>query len=235
MYQGSGPSVSDVLGSLAGIVAVVALLAVVGLLVIVVVANRAEPDPNGRRPQAVYFFGVSFVTVITTVFGSTLVVSSLLRFIGSHSGPIADSVARVVVLGGLVMLFSGVLLVTHVRRGTDLASADASTPAGPSRRVAQSYVSAVSFLAVLTLLVTAVLGVYLILSLAGPGIFGAFGGRAHAARYLIEDVYVGLLMVLIVWTHRLIVPPGLRFLRPRAPGQLPGPAGNAGAFAPSSA
>lgn len=233
VYQTSG---TDILGSLAAIVVVFALLALVGILVIVVVANRAEPDPNGRRPQAVYFFGVSFVTIIISVIGSTLVVSSLTRFIGSHASPIADSVTRAVVLGGLITVFSGTVLMTHVRRGTDLAVSDPPAPGGPSRRVAQSYVSAVSFLAVLTLLIAAIAAIYIVLAIAAPGVFGSLGGRAHAGRYLIEDVYVGLLMVLILWTHRQIVPPGLRFLGPSGSHRVRGPSGiDAGAVVPPSA
>ena len=58
----SGPSA---LGILADVLSVVVVLALVGLLVIIIIANRADPDPSGRRPQSVYFFAVSFVTLLT--------------------------------------------------------------------------------------------------------------------------------------------------------------------------
>lgn len=102
-------------GAFVDLFAIVIVLALVGAFVIIVVANRADPDPTGRRPQSVYFFAVSFVTVLTSIVGSTVIVAALTRFIGSHSSPISDSVARTVVLGGLITLISVVLLVTHPR------------------------------------------------------------------------------------------------------------------------
>jgi hypothetical protein len=200
-------------GLSAGILIVVALLAVLALLgvfVIIVVANRADPDPSGRRPQSVYFFAVSFVTIMTSIIGSTVVVSALVRFIGSHPNPISDSVARTVVLGGLITLVSTGLLVTHLRRGLTLALADPESTT-PSRRIAQTYVAAVAFVVVVVLLVVTVLSVYLICALAGPGVFGSLGGRAIAGRYLIASVYVGAVSLTILWTHRNLVPPGLHF------------------------
>jgi hypothetical protein len=214
VYHGSGTSIGTALGSLIGVVAVVALLALVGILVIVVVANRADPDPSGRRPQSVYFFGVSFITIIVSVIGSTIIVSSLVRLVGTHDTPIANSVIRVVVLGALITVFAMALLVTHLRRGINLALAGPASNPSPSRRVGQSYVSAVAFLAVLVLLIVAVLSVYVILVIAAPGVFGSFGGRAHATRYLIEALYVGGVMVVILLTHSNLVPPGLRFVQP---------------------
>ena len=46
------------------------VLAVIGIFVVVVVANRADPDPAGRRPLTVYCFGVSFFSVFAILFGS---------------------------------------------------------------------------------------------------------------------------------------------------------------------
>ena len=51
-------------------VAVVAGIGVLGLFVllfvIIVVANRAEPDPRGLRPLSVYLFSMSFVMLQIT-------------------------------------------------------------------------------------------------------------------------------------------------------------------------
>ena len=58
---------------------------VVGILIIVVVANRAEPDSTGRRPLAVYFFGMSFIAVFLTLFGTYAIVLGLVQLIGSHA------------------------------------------------------------------------------------------------------------------------------------------------------
>lgn len=209
----SGPSVFSIL---ADVLSVVAVLAFVGLFVIIIIANRADPDPSGRRPQAVYFFAVSFVTLLTSVVGSSMVVFALVQLIGHHPGggshSVADSVARTATLGGLVTVVSLALLIVHLRRGMDLVRSS-TEPISPTRRVAQSYVSGVGFLAIIALLVVTVLAVYLLFAIAGPGVFGSFGGRVPSLRYLIDAVYVGAVAVAILRTHRNLVSPGLHFFR----------------------
>jgi hypothetical protein len=182
--------------------------AIIGLFIIIVVANRAEPDPTGHRPQSVYFFAVSFVTLVTTIIGSIVVVFSVVDLVGHHGSGIGNAIARAVVIGGLITLLSGALLRIHLRRGVALVGSD---PASPSRRVAQSYVSGVAFLSVLILLVVTILSVYLLFALGGPGVFGSFGGRTPALRDLIDAVYVGLVAVTVLLTHRNLVTPGLQF------------------------
>ena len=58
---------------LLSLLGLVVILTVVGVLVIVIVSNRADPDPSGRRPLSVYLFGISFVTLLTAVIGSAVV------------------------------------------------------------------------------------------------------------------------------------------------------------------
>jgi hypothetical protein len=206
----------SLVGVLIGLLGLVVLLAVVGVFVIVVAANRAEPDPSGRRPLSVYLFATSFIALIAAVVGSVTVVSSLVQLIGSHPGisrpgihPIGDAAARGAVLGGLITLVSVAILFVHLRRGLLFARADGE--AGPSQRVARSYVAAVAFLSVLVLLAATVMGIYLLFEIAGPGIFGAGGGRIPAVRNLIVVAYVGLVAAFILHTHRDLVTPGLRF------------------------
>lgn len=199
---------TDIFGSLIAIIAAVAVASLLGVFVIIVVANRADPDPTGRRPRAVYHFFVSFVTVLTAVGGSLLAVWSLLMLVGTHDTPLGDDIARALVLGGLVTLVSLVLLTTHRRRGLELARAGADST-DPSRRVAQSYVAAISFIFVLVLLVTTVLSAYLVFALIGPGVFGSFGGRSDAFRDLLDAVYLLVLSALVLATHRHLLPPGL--------------------------
>ena len=219
----SGFGLAPILGVLAEVLAIFAVLAIVGVFVIIVVANRADPDPSGRRPQSVYYFAVSFVTIGISIIGSAAVVAALVEIVGSHPSSITNSVARTVVLGGLVTLISVALLITHLRRGLVLARDDAELP-NPSRRVGQSYVAAVAFLSVMALLVMTVLSVYLIFVIAGPGVFGSFGGRGTATRFLVEAVYIAAVAGVVLWTHRNLVPPGLPIFR-SAPGpDDPGPA-----------
>ena len=203
------------LGAVAGVIvevaALLALMAIVGFFVIIVVANRAEPDPTGRRPQSVYFFAVSFVTLVTAIMGSIVIVVSMVQLIGHHGGSVVDAPSRADVLGALIMLVSFFLLRTHLRQGVALVGPDASSP---SRRVGQSYVSAVSFLSMVVLLFASVAVAYLVFALAGPGVFGSFGGRTPAWRYLIDALYVDAAAAVVLVTHRNLVSPGLHLFSP---------------------
>jgi hypothetical protein len=227
---GLGPFV----GVLLVVLAIAVMLAVVGIFIIVVVANRADPDPSGRRPQSVYFFAVSFVTILTAVIASSVIVIALTLLIGSHPTPIADSIARVVVLGGLITLVSLALLITHLRQGLILAR-EGGDATNPSRRVGQTYVSVVSFVMVIILLVVIVLSTYLVFALIGPGVFGSFGGRSHLVRYLIDAVYIGVVAGVVLGTHRNLLTPGLHlFERRTATGSPPpSPMGSDPPFRPS--
>ena len=220
-----GNGVSSGAGILIGVLAVVVVLAIVGVFVIVVVANRAEPDPNGRRPFTTYLFGVSFVTLWTAVVGSIGVVSSLVRLIGKDSAsgpgihPVGDSVARNVVLAGLVLIVSLAVLVVHLRKGLEYARAEGH-PAGPSGRVAQTYVAAVAFVSILVLVIAVVVAMYTLFQLVAPGAFAASGGRVGAARTLINSGYVALVLVVVLGAHRALVSPGIQVLdlwKPRQP------------------
>jgi hypothetical protein len=206
---GGGLGLGTVFEGLLEVLGVLILVAVVGIFVIIVVANRADPDPSGRRPQSVYYFAVSFITLATSIIGSAVVVIGLVRLVGHHSGSITNSTARTVVIGGLIALVSLFLLVTHLRRGLVLARAEDVLPS-PSQRVGQSYVAAVAFVAMLTLLVTGVVIAYLVIALIGPGVFGAFGGRVASFRYLIVAAYLGLVALAVLQTHRNLLEPRLR-------------------------
>jgi hypothetical protein len=207
-------------------------VAIVGLFIIIVVANRADPDATGHRPQSVYFFAVSFVTLVTTTIGSIVVVFSVVALVGHHSPNIGNAIARAVVIGGLITVMSGALLRTHLRRGVALVGPDA---ASPSRRVAQSYVSAVAFLSVLILLVVSILAVYLVFALAGPGVFGSFGGRTSTLRDLIDAAYVGLVAGTVLLTHRNLVSPGIRYFGANGPRGSRGARGGRGKHAHADA
>jgi hypothetical protein len=184
----------------AGIFAGLAAISLVVLVfIIIVVANRAEPDPRGLRPQSVYLFGMSFVTLMVTYTGTTLVVTSLLSFIGSHSSPIADGVARTVVIGGILVLIGGGALAFHGRKGIGNARGD-GTPDGPNARILHTYASVVTFVFTVTLLVTFGVAVYILFQLVGPGIFGG-GNRTGSLRTLLDLVYVMLASGFVIMQH----------------------------------
>ena len=222
--QSAGLSLGTFLGIFVDLLAVLAVLSLVGIFVIIVVANRADPDPSGRRPQSVFYFAVSFVTLATTVLGSALVVAGVAVLIGNHSNSVSNAAARAILFGGLVTLVSAFLLTLHLRRGLALARADGEAQ-GPSHRVGQSYVSSVSFVSVLTILVLGVFSVYLIFALAGPGLFGSLGSQSDTVRVLVVSTYLCVVAEIVLWTHRNLVKPelvlfspGLGQVRPEAAG-----------------
>jgi hypothetical protein len=215
LSQSAGLSLSTFLGIFVDLFAVLAVLSLVGIFVIIVVANRADPDPSGRRPQSVFYFAVSFVTLATTVLGSAVVVSGVVVLVGNHSHSVSNSAARAIVFGGLVTLISAFLLTLHLRRGLALARADRESQ-GPSQRVGQSYVSSVAFVSVLSLLVLGVFSVYLIFAIAGPGVFGSLGSRSDTVRVLIVAAYLCVAAATVLWTHRKLVKPDLDLFGPES-------------------
>jgi hypothetical protein len=207
LSQSTGLGIASFAGILLDFLAIMIILSLVGVLVIVVVSNRADPDPRGRRPQSVYYFAVSFVTLAVSVISSAVVVTGVDVLIGNHSNAVSNAAARVILVGGLTTIVSLVLLLTHLRRGLDLARTDPSS--GPSRRVGQSYVASVAFVSVLSFLVLFVFSVYLIFALVAPGLFGSFGGRSDAVRVFVVALYL-MLAAEVVWaTHRKLVSPTL--------------------------
>ena len=110
---------SHLAGFTGGIFAVIAVglaLFSVFLLVpiIIIVANRAEPDQRGLRPHSVYLFGMSFVTLQLTFAGSVLIITSLFSVIAPHVSPLTNSIAREVVIGGLLVVLFGAALLLHL-------------------------------------------------------------------------------------------------------------------------
>ncbi len=184
------------------------VLSLIGVFVIVVVSNRADPDPSGRRPQAVYYFAVSFVTLSIAVVASAAVVAGIDALVGHHSNAVTNAAARAILVGLLATLMAGTLLVVHLRRGLGLVRQDTQPPA-PSRRVGQSYVSSVAFVSVLSILILFVFSVYLIFALAAPGVFGSLGSQGNSAHVLVVAVYLWILSWVVLETHRRLVSPAL--------------------------
>lgn len=199
-----------------GAVVFFALLLLVGLFVIIVVANRAEPDPSGRRPVSVYLFGVSFISVFAALLGSFAIVMGLVQLIGSHPGgssmalhPVGDAVARVVVLSGLIVLVSVGLLLTHLRRGLSLPEWAGATKTGPVARVVLSYVAGVSFISVLIAAGSIVFVIWEVFRILGPGVFGLSSPRVAAARALIAALYLAVAAATLALVHLRMLPSDL--------------------------
>jgi len=212
------------------VAAVVLLLPLLigGIFVVVVVANRAEPDPSGNRPALVYSLGVSFLTLFITLFATTAFVASLCRLIGSHGRmprlyadylgihgghqhPLGDSVARAAVLSAIVALIASVTCWLHLR-AAGRAAAGVGSPVDPLARVRSSYVAAVSFVSVFLVVVATVVVIYDIFRGAAPGVFTSSGrgGGSDSLRSLIPALYLALAAGVILLAHLRHAPPPFR-------------------------
>ncbi len=113
----------------------VALFSIVILVpLIVIVSNRAEPDPRGLRPRSVYLFGMSFVTLQLTYAGLVLIATSLIALIAPHFEPQTNTVAREVVIGGLFVVLAGGTWLLHLQQGIETARGEDGTGPNAARR-----------------------------------------------------------------------------------------------------
>src|SRR3984957_4632899 len=197
----------------------VGLSIVIGTLIIVIVANRAEPDRSGWRPWSVYFFGMSFVAVFVTLFGTFAIILGLVQLIGTHQvssfgfpsspsvHPIGDAVTRVIVLSGLITLVAAALLATHIRRALALPEWRRGEH-GPINRVAQSYVGAVCFVSLVVAATAFVSAGYQLFRVIAPGVFELSGPRVGAVRVLLASLYLMIASVVVAILHAQMPPGG---------------------------
>jgi len=198
---------SGVFGIVALVVAVALLIPLIvgAVFVVVVVANRTEPDLSGRRPALVYALGASFLTLFLTLFATTTFVAELCRLIGSHgstdvgafsytpldsaSGTSAYSSTLVLRLGHQhplgdsvargAVLAGIVAIVAGVVCALHLRAAARgsadATRTDPLGRVLSSYIAAVSFVSVFIVLFAVVVVIFDIFRGAAPGVFTSSG------------------------------------------------------------
>ncbi len=214
-------------GAIVGGAVLLALFSVVLLVpIILIVANRAEPDQRGLRPLSVYLFGMSFVTLQLTFAGSVLIVTALFSVIAPHDSPLTNSVARQVVIGALLVVLAGATLLLHLGRGIETARGDGALT-GPNLRVMHSYAAVVGFLYFLQLIFALGVAAYLVFALVAPGVWGSIGSsRSGTVALLLDLAYVMLVSGYIVVAHSAIGPSVLRPGRastPPAAGAAPPP------------
>jgi len=200
------------LSSLAGTVA----------FIIVVIANRADPDPTGKRPMAAYFFGGAFVTLFIAVLGALIAVFSLIGLIGTNNNggfygselhPATDAAIRGITVGLLLVVVAGAAHVIHARRGFQLASSE-SELASPTRRVERGYLAVVSFISVLVVVISVFLAIYELLGLIAPGVYHA-GSSTSQAKALLDVVAVSVVFAGVFYSHQKLVGGSLRLFEPR--------------------
>jgi hypothetical protein len=227
----TGPTINAAGGVFAGLAIALALFSAVFLvLIILIVANRSEPDPRGMRPQSVYLFGMSFVTLQLTFGGSVLIMTALFSLIAPHDNPMGNAVTREVVIGALFVVIAGTVWVLHLRRGIDTASGDSGT-VRPNTRVMNSYAGVVAFIYLLELIVSFGIAIYLLLALIAPGVFGSVGSsRSGTLALLLDLVYIMVASAIILMIHANLGPS----VFPPRPAQPVGAHAHAAPAAPSA-
>jgi hypothetical protein len=206
---------SAIIGSGAVYIVIVFLLLIssVGSImtyVIIVISNRADPDPSGKRPMAAYLFGGSFLSLWIAYTGSIIVVEALVSLMHSNT-PNSNTIARMVVIGFLMVLVGGVTHVLHRQRGLALSNSE-TDPSSPTKRVMRSYVAAVSFISVFIVLISSMVLGYLIFQLVAPGVFGANGSRVDTLSSIVDLVYIVSATAFVFFAHQALAPAALRLL-----------------------
>ncbi len=224
----TGQLVNGAGGVAAGLAVGLALVSIVFLvLIIVIVANRSEPDPRGMRPHTVYLFGMSFVTLELMYAGSVLIVTALFSLIAPHDSPLGNSVTREVVVGALFVVIAGSVWVLHLSRGVATARGDQGT-FQPNMRVMNSYAGVVGFIYLLQFIITLGAAIYVLLALIAPGVFGHIGSsRSVTLALLLDLVYVMVASAVILMIHAnlgpSVFPPRSREATPAATAPAPSP------------
>jgi hypothetical protein len=162
---------------------------------------------------------MSFVSLQLTFAGSVLIVTSIFSVIAPHFTPLTNSIARSVVIGGLLVVLFGATLLLHLGRGIETARGDGGVT-GPNPRVMQSYAGVVSFIYLLQLMFSLAVAVYLLFALVAPGVFGSLGSnRSGTLAMLLDLVYVVLASGFILMAHSSLGPTA--FPTRRSPSEVP--------------
>jgi hypothetical protein len=210
----STSSMGAIVGTYVSVLVLLSVLASVGSIVtyiIIVVANRAEPDPTGNRTSAIYHVGTAFIALWLEIAGVITIFFTLFNLIGAKSTtnfstevhPLGDSTIRGITIGLLLSIVGGYTALTHRAKAIELATSDEGE-AGPSKRVVRSYAAVVSFISVLVVVVTLLAFAWAVLGLIAPGVYQT-GSRTGDIRMLLDEAAVLVVFAWVFSTHRRLV------------------------------
>ena len=193
-----------------------------GLIILIIVAvtgGRNEPDPDGERPAALYYAGVLFVALFTTLFAVFAVVASLLNLTVDTtayatsgekvSGFVSGSRTQILrysspeeddrdyanaVRAAIIAAAAGGLYLYHDRRRQRYGMGSVAA------RVKRTYLYTSSFVAVIIALVAAVMTAYALFEVIAPGVTSV-ESRGVAGVHLIENAFLALAAGAIFWFH----------------------------------
>jgi hypothetical protein len=207
-------SMGAIVGTYVSVLVLLSVLASVGSIVtyiIIVVANRAEPDPTGNRTSAIYHVGTAFIALWLEIAGVITIFFTLFNLIGAKSTtnfstevhPLGDSTIRGITIGLLLSIVGGYTALTHRAKAIELAGSDEAATS-PSKRVVRSYAAVVSFIGVIVVVVTLLAFVWAVLGLIAPGIYQT-GTRTGDIRVLLDEATVLAVFAWVFSTHRRLV------------------------------
>jgi hypothetical protein len=200
-------SSADIVGTytVAGLFLLIMLSSVGSIVtyIIIVVANRADPDPTGKRTSTIYHVGSAFLTLWLEVAGAITIVATLFALIGS--GGNSNTTIREITIGLLLFLVGGFVSHTQRRKAVGLAESDFDD-ASPSKRVVRSYAAVVSFISVIVIVVTVLAALWAVLGLIAPGVYEA-ASRTSDGRLLLDEATVLAVFAWVFSTHRRLVGP----------------------------
>ena len=200
-----------IVGTYVSALVLLSVLASVGSIVtyiIIVVANRAEPDPSGNRTSTIYHVGTAFIALWLEIAGVITIFVTLFNLIGagnavSYSGavhPLRDSTIRGITIGLLLSIIGGYTALTHRVKAIELANND-EVVASPSKRVVRSYAAVVSFVSVIVVVITSLALLWAVLGLVAPGVYET-GSRTNDFRLLLDEATVVAVFSWVFSTHR---------------------------------
>jgi hypothetical protein len=206
--------VGAIVGTYVSVLVLLSVLASVGSIVtyiIIVVANRAEPDPTGNRTNAIYHVGTAFIALWLEIAGVITIFVTLFNLIGagntpsfsSEIHPLGDSTIRGITIGLLLSIIGGYTALTHRAKAIELATSDGST-SSPSVRVLRSYAAVVSFISVIVVVIVSLALIWAVLGLIAPGVYQT-GGRTGDFRLLLDELTVLAVFAWVFSTHRHLV------------------------------
>jgi hypothetical protein len=210
----STSSTGLIVGTYVSALVLLSVLASVGSIVtyiIIVVANRAEPDPSGNRTNAIYHVGTAFIALWLEIAGVITLFVTLFNLIGagntpnfsSEIHPLGDATIRGVTIGLLLSIVGGLTALTHRAKAIELANSDGNA-ASPSNRVLRSYAAVVSFVSVIVVVVVSLAILWALLGLIAPGVYQT-GGRTGDLRTLLDELTVFAVFAWVFTTHRHLV------------------------------
>lgn len=198
---------------LSGLLLLIALSSVGSIItyIIIVVANRAEPDPTGKRTSAIYHVGTAFLTLWLEVAGVITIFITLFALIGaggnryftSEVHPLGDATVRGISIGLLLSLVGGLVSLSQRHKALELAESDPDA-VSPAKRVVRSYAAVVSFICVIVMVVAGLAALWSVLGLVAPGVYQV-GSRTGDVRLLLDEAIVLAVFASVFSSHRRMV------------------------------